>query len=230
MTDFFLKSPYLFILCLNLSNASVNLYTIKMGNRINAILNRIFDYPIKRKPICFYRQQDFASTGEPLPVVDHDRRGPQTEYDKLVDSFYTKLLDHRSESREFHEKNRRWSMQNIVSKYPGWDDMTISNLHNLFLLFDNNLNGMLNFEDLSALLESLGDENTTDIRREKFDEADSDSNGWINYDEFLSLVYNFDSPQANKLNGLGKLCYDVAENIKFVSSLSVGEQLEYGLF
>lgn len=38
-------------------------------------------------------------------------------------------------------------------------------------------------------------------------------------------------PDADKsLRGLGKLCYDVAENIRFVSNLSVGEQLEYGLF
>lgn len=36
--------------------------------------------------------------------------------------------------------------------------------------------------------------------------------------------------EEGKITGLAKLCYDVAENIRFVSSLSVGEQLEYGLF
>lgn len=35
----------------------------EMGNKISRILKRLFDYPIKRKPICFYRQEDFSSTG-----------------------------------------------------------------------------------------------------------------------------------------------------------------------
>lgn len=117
-----------------------------------------------------------------------------------------------------------------MRRFPGWNEVTLENLHNLFLLFDNNLNGMLNFEDFSAILESLGDENPTDMRKEKFDETDVDLDGWINYEEFLSLVYNFNDMEDNEMTGLGKLCFDVAENIKFVSSLSVGEQLEYGLF
>lgn len=116
-----------------------------------------------------------------------------------------------------------------MRRFPGWNEMTIENLHNLFLLFDND-NGMLSFEDLSAILESLGDENPTDVRKQKFDDADTDLDGWISYDEFLALVYNFNEMDNDELAGLAKLCFDVAENIKFVSNLSVGEQLEYGLF
>lgn len=116
-----------------------------------------------------------------------------------------------------------------MRRFPGWTEMTIENLHNLFLLFDND-NGMLSFEDLSAILESLGDENPTDVRKQKFDETDTDLDGWISYDEFLALAYNFNDMVDNELDGLAKLCFDVAENIKFVSNLSVGEQLEYGLF
>lgn len=101
------------------------------------------------------------------------------------------------------------------------------------------------------MLESLGDDNSGELRKKQFDKVDADSDGWISYDEFLSvsnklfsalfilhlilsylkLVYNMNPPdEEGNLKGLAKLCYDVAENIKFVSSLSVGEQLEYGLF
>lgn len=202
-----------------------------MGNRISSILKRLFDYPIKRKPICFYRQEDFASTGEPLPKDEQEQTGPPTEYDKLVQAFYAKLLAQRRHNKQMQEKNRRWSVQKVIERFPGWNEMTVENLHSLFLLFDNNKNGMLSYDDFSAVLESLGDENPAELRKQKFDEADGDMDGWISYDEFLSVVYGINPPdEAGNLRGLAKLCLDVAENIRFVSSLSVGEQLEYGLF
>lgn len=39
----------------------------------------------------------------------------------------------------------------------------------------------------SAVLESLGDENSTDFRKQKFEVGDADMDGWVNYDEFLSV-------------------------------------------
>lgn len=38
-----------------------------------------------------------------------------------------------------------------------------------------------------AVLESLGDETSMEIRKEKFTLADTDNDGWITYDEFLSV-------------------------------------------
>lgn len=77
-----------------------------------------------------------------------DTKGLQTEYDKLVENFYNQLLEQRRQTREIQEKNRKYGIQKVMKKYPGWNEMTISNLHSLFLLFDQNLNGMMNFEDL----------------------------------------------------------------------------------
>lgn len=109
-----------------------------------------------------------------------------------------------------------------------------------------------------ALLESLGDNSSYEVRNAKFEEADTDGDGWITYDEFLPVrlfliirlfhnphkieilnviyffynqaIYNFNPPVRGTLQGLGKLCFEASENIKFVSNLTVGEQLEYGLF
>lgn len=50
-----------------------------MGNRLSSIINRLFDYPIKRKPICFHRQEDFTSTGEPKPGIENVAKEPPTE-------------------------------------------------------------------------------------------------------------------------------------------------------
>ncbi|XP_047536387.1 uncharacterized protein LOC125070531 [Vanessa atalanta] len=204
-----------------------------MGQHVSAVvssLGRFFEYPVKRKPICFYRQEDFTATGEPQRKVSDVHKVVMTDYDRLVDQFYKRLAEQRQYNQEMKEQDRRWSMQKVVRRFPGWNEVTIANLHSLFLLFDNQSNGMLGFDDFSAVLESLGDETSMETRKEKFKEADSDNDGWITYDDFLSLVYNF-SPQENgDLTGLARLCNEVADNIQFVSNLTVGEQLEYGLF
>ncbi|XP_048508090.1 uncharacterized protein LOC105691802 [Athalia rosae] len=213
-----------------------------MGSKFSAIINRLFEYPIKRKPICFHRQEDFTSTGEPIPRSDDVAKEPPTEfkiellhdqcfrYEKLVQTFYARLLEQRRHAKQMQEKDKRWPVLKILEKLPGWNEMTISNLHSLFLLFDNQKTGMLSHPDFCAVLESLGDSSSADLRKVKFDEADGDGDGWITYDEFLDLLYNFTPPEGGELSGVAKLCYDIAENVRFVSSLSIGEQLEYGLF
>lgn len=50
------------------------------------------------------------------------------------------------------EQDRRWSIQKVVERFPGWNELTIANLHSLFLLFDNQSNGMLGFDDLLVSL------------------------------------------------------------------------------
>ncbi|XP_026320953.1 uncharacterized protein LOC113231025 [Hyposmocoma kahamanoa] len=204
-----------------------------MGQQASAVfsgLGRFFEYPVKRKPICFYRQEDFTATGEPIKKPTTIDNTPMTDYDKLVELFYKRLAEQRQFNQEMKEQDRRWSVQKVVQRFPGWNEVTIANLHSLFLLFDNQTNGMLGFDDFCAVLESLGDESSMEQRKEKFTSADTDNDGWITYDEFLSLVYNFTPQEEGALTGLALLCNDVAENIQFVSNLTVGEQLEYGLF
>ncbi|KOB71644.1 Uncharacterized protein OBRU01_13414, partial [Operophtera brumata] len=161
---------------------------------------------------------------EPRRKSSETQKRPLTDYDKLVDLFYKRLAEQRQYNQEMKEQDRRWSMQKVVNRFPGWNEITIANLHSLFLLFDNQSNGMLGFDDF------LGDESTMETRKEKFHNADTDSDGWITYDEFLSLVYNFHPQEDGQLHGLARLCNEVADNIQFVSNLTVGEQLEYGLF
>ncbi|VVC93282.1 unnamed protein product [Leptidea sinapis] len=117
-----------------------------MGHHVSALisgLGRFFEYPVKRKPICFYRQEDFTATGEPQKKVTDHVKPPTTDYDKLVELFYKRLAEQR---------------------------------------------------------------------------------------QYNQLVYNFSPQEDEQLTGLAQLCNDVADNIQFVSNLTVGEQLEYGLF
>lgn len=71
-----------------------------------------------------------------------------SEYEKMVNTFYENLQAKRKMTKLMQEQNRRHSLKKILKNFPGWDEMTISNLHNLFLLFDDNKNAMLALEDL----------------------------------------------------------------------------------
>lgn len=47
----------------------------------------------------------------------------------------------------------------------------------------------------------------------------------------FQLIYYYDPPDnEGNLRGLAKRCRTTADDINFVSRLSVGEQIEYGLF
>lgn len=86
-------------------------------------------------------------SGEPLKTIPTEKK-QTSEYEEMVNSFYESLQAKRKMTKLMQEQNRRHSLKKILRKFPGWDEMTISNLHNLFLLFDDNKNAMLSLEDL----------------------------------------------------------------------------------
>lgn len=104
-----------------------------MGNRLNRILTRLFDYPIKRRPICFYRQEDFSSTGEPLAKADREQVAPPTEYDKLVQAFYNRLLAQRKHSKQLQDKNRRFSVQRVTKLWSKLLDNNLSSIYSFYV-------------------------------------------------------------------------------------------------
>lgn len=90
---------------------------------------------------------NYISSGEPIKAQASEKI-QTTEYEELLNSFYENLKAKRKMTKLMQEQNRRLSMKKVLKKYPGWDEMTISNLHNLFLLFDDNKNAMLALDDL----------------------------------------------------------------------------------
>lgn len=46
-----------------------------MGHQLSTAfsgLGRFFEYPVKRKPICFYRQEDFTATGNKILLTSRN--------------------------------------------------------------------------------------------------------------------------------------------------------------
>lgn len=159
----------------------------KMGSYISSFFKRVFAFPIKRKPICYYRQEDFASTGIPLyKGKEKVFRDPKVKVlESFQRKFYTKLLRERQKLTD----NKMQERKGASEEYPGWNELTLSNIHSLFLLFNNRNNGMLNFSNFSAILDSLGDVHSHNEKKKRFNSADSDRDGWLSYDDFLKIFF-----------------------------------------
>ncbi|RZF42641.1 hypothetical protein LSTR_LSTR001436 [Laodelphax striatellus] len=201
-----------------------------MGNYSSKVFKRLFDYPIKEKPICFVRQEDYSSTGEPVETGDDDKEA-MTQYDNLCNAFFSRLLVERRQSKLLREKDYETAIKSLLETFPGWNEMTMTHLQGIFHLFDKKHSGLIDFKEFCSLVESFGDDSTKDARRVAFEQTDSDMDGQINYNEFLSVIYNYDPPdEEGNIQGLALKCRTIAEDINFVSKLTVGEQIEYGLF
>lgn len=71
-----------------------------------------------------------------------------TQYDNLCNSFFTRLLAERRQSKLLREHNYQFAVQKQLETFPGWNEMTMTNLQGIFHLFDVNQNGLINFESL----------------------------------------------------------------------------------
>ena len=57
-----------------------------------------------------------------------------------------------------------------------------------FRLFDKDGNGLISFEELGHVMKNLGENLTDSEIGEMMNEADSDGDGQINYDEFVKMM------------------------------------------
>lgn len=111
------------------------------------LINRRFSWTFAILSSRIHVLTNFWLPGEPIKAPPAEKEA-LTEYEQLVNSFYENLKAKRKSTKLMQEQNRRRNVKKVLKKFPGWDELTVSNLHNLFLLFDENKNAMLNVEDL----------------------------------------------------------------------------------
>ncbi|CAH1179866.1 unnamed protein product [Phaedon cochleariae] len=195
-----------------------------MGDCISNLVQRLFDYPLKNERKCAYKNDQ--------PAQDDENTGAnqmKSNYDKIVKEFNQKLLEKRTENRE-KINGRTWEERNIIAHFPEWNESTISYLHSLYLTFCSDKNMMIDFEAFSCILECLGNECPEERRKHRFKMTDQNNDGFIEYKEYLQVIYNFGSSIESRDASLRYACLKIAEKTRFINGLSIGEQLEHGLF
>ncbi|CAH1962663.1 unnamed protein product [Acanthoscelides obtectus] len=147
----------------------------------------------------------------------------------VVEEFTKRLLERRQQNRAIIN-GKTWEEREFLAKFPGWNESTVGYLHSLFLSFFKDEDKMLDFKGFLCVLECLGDRSDHSKRLKRFENADSDNDGMIDYTQYLELIYNYDSAPKKSTGHLAKRCYKAADKAQFVNSLPMEKQLEYGLF
>ncbi|GAV03510.1 hypothetical protein RvY_13919 [Ramazzottius varieornatus] len=105
---------------------------------------------------------------------------------------------HEAHLSEHHEERDRINIcvrkyiavdyEEIMKKYPRLTKEDIKDYQIEFKLLDLNQDGLLDFDELSQLLDNIGDNSNREKRQLLFQEIDVDNSGLLDFDEFLTLM------------------------------------------
>ncbi|XP_018324668.1 calmodulin-like [Agrilus planipennis] len=84
--------------------------------------------------------------------------------------------------------------RDIKDRY--WDEEEV---REAFRLFDKNETGAISVEDFRHILVHLGEDMTDEVIDEMIADAGSDNDGFINYEQFVSIITANDMPTYNYL-------------------------------
>ncbi|EGD76509.1 hypothetical protein PTSG_07626 [Salpingoeca rosetta] len=183
---------------------------------------------LNEQPVCFDSPSHYDARGRPIPW--------RTPIHTVASPYYDVQKKHWQELREARTKSivarKKLSDENtarLLSMYPQWTDSDIADLKDQFHSFDVNQDGMIDFEEMVIVLDSLGDETSREQRKQCFAAVDTDHSGFIDFEEFLELVNNVTLGRVDDSTGLGKAYKSTARSTKACYCLDIDLQLKYHL-
>jgi len=170
-----------------------------------------------------------SSAGNTHTPFHYDRDKPNNPFERAVENIFQEVLDERRATINAKAKYREMKVESIKARYPQWSYEQIMDLKAQFQTFDLNQDGLIDFQELCAVLDELGDRSNSESRRQYFEELDEDGSGAVDFDEYLTLVHSVLSGNSS-LNTIGQLCKNGTENAQRLRQLSIIQQIDYGLF
>lgn len=187
-------------------------------------------FPVKRRQFCFRDPLDYAVTGDrKTESIIFD--GPQNPFESLTADLFLPIIEERMNIIGAREKFRNFNASMLKEKFPNWTMEQILDLKSQFQTFDLNQDGLIDFQELSNVLDELGDESDEETRRRYFRELDEDNSGAVDFEEYLTLVNAMSSKQGKITSTkLGFICSKGSENANRLRKMSVVQQIDNGLF
>nr|XP_058955344.1 uncharacterized protein LOC131782607 [Pocillopora verrucosa] len=193
-------------------------------------------YPITRSPVVYEPITYFNRTGTRKSHGENELKN--TEFQSIQEQYWGKLLMERRLSavnrKKFLEMGEK-DFRSLIEEFPEFKESDISDLRLQFQTFDLNQDGIIDFRELTQVLDDLGDKSEPAVREQYFSNIDKDGSGAIDFEEFLALICqlrktNADFLQSSELGQIGSLCKRGTDNIQRVRKLSVAKQMLTGLF
>ncbi|OXA56296.1 squidulin [Folsomia candida] len=190
----------------------------------------IKEMPCETVPICFLREEDYSITGT-------IRSGAQQKWNHSLYSMIhvdlkTRLLlwpaiQKRMDRTEASLKYTNCSLENLVEKFPEWEEKKIYEAHDLFQAFEVDGDGLIEIAEMSVGLDNLGDTSSKQDRLTELSIGDEDGTGSIDFEEFLTILY--DQQQVTKTpTKLAKTFMKVNDDVKMIRWMSTVQQIHAG--
>ncbi|XP_055341281.1 uncharacterized protein LOC129590205 isoform X4 [Paramacrobiotus metropolitanus] len=147
-------------------------------------------FPISRQPVSYVLPEKFNTLGELRNTEDaaEDEEQGESIYDGVHEAH---LSEHHEERDRINICVRKYiavDYEEIMKKYPKLTREDIKDYQIEFKLLDLNQDGLLDFDELSQLLDNIGDNSNREKRQLLFQEIDVDNSGLLDFDEFLTLM------------------------------------------
>ncbi|XP_022095808.1 calmodulin-like [Acanthaster planci] len=184
-------------------------------------------FPIKTQPMNFVSVLAFDTSGKRRK---HFRqRNDITEFESLTSKYFGRFVEERQKAQEAKEKFN--DLVGLAARFPQWHESDIADFRSMFMNFDQNHDGLIDFPELDKALNELGDTSAYQVRKRKFDEIDEDHSDSIDFEEFLHLIDNVMMSSEEGISGaLGDMCKRESQNANILRHLSIEQQMTAGLF
>ena len=190
------------------------------------LLSRML-YPLDITPMCFDQRDHFDAAGN--RVVNVAETICPSHYKQAQKPFWDRILEEKAKSSRAKQKFTERSVAEYIDLYPEWKEVDLTNLRDQFMSFDTNEDGLIDFDELSTVLDRLGDKTSAAERVAYFGTVDTDGSNGVDFEEFLELVHQVIMGSADAQCGFGKVYVETSTNIAACNDLSIEEQLEAGL-
>jgi hypothetical protein len=110
------------------------------------------------------------------------------------------------EDRKLTAADKYRSKDIRLDDFPGWNLPIIERMKSTFEVFDVGGDGLVDFEEMNEILDDFGDESGPEERKIHFDQADTEAAGALDFEEFLTMMYDL----TMKAGGLGNSTIDIS--------------------
>eukprot|EP00918_Siedleckia_nematoides_P028946 GHVU01062203.1.p1 GENE.GHVU01062203.1~~GHVU01062203.1.p1 ORF type:complete len:192 (+),score=31.00 GHVU01062203.1:380-955(+) len=184
---------------------------------------------VKRQTFCYDDPEHYTYSGEFREEMWLKQQQMGNIFEQLAEELFGTMIKQR---KEIMTARNKFHASNVVEMAERFENFTVQDILDLkaqFQTFDLNQDGLIDFPELCAVLDELGDESDGETRKTYFDELDHDSSGAVDFEEFLDLI-KYVGKDSESGNLLGHMFQEGTQNTRNVRKLSVAQQITTGLF
>ena len=146
-------------------------------------------FPIEMEPVAFEPKEFFSSTGTRRIIGDQELRLHclETSFHQIHEHIYKGMIENRRKFQMPKEHLEKVNFDELCRQHPRFTQANIAEFRIEFIHNDVDGDALLDFDEISAALNRLGDDSEHDLRYNCYTEAMTAQLGKVDFRDFLVL-------------------------------------------